>query len=342
MLDKKKIKIFSLINKSGAEVVLSNLGAGIVSIVVPDKNGKMDDVALGYDDLASYYDDGPFFGKIPGRCANRIAKGKFTLDGKEYSVTVNNGPNHNHGGNGEETFANRLWEAEQVAGGVKFSLDSKDMDAGYPGAVHVEVFYSWSETNDLAITITAETDSKTIVNPTNHVYFNLKGESAGDMTDHFLTINASNFLETDQYLVPTGKMIPVKDTPMDFTKPKQICKQMNDDYKPLKYGKGYDHCFVIDNWDKTNVIPVAELYSEQSGRKVTVSTNSPGIMIYGGNWLAGCPKSKSGKDYKDYDGVAMECQWFPDSINHENFPSVVLEKGEQFENKIIFTFGISN
>ena len=338
MINSEDIKLFSLANESGAEVVLSNLGAGIVSIVVPDKDGKLADVALGYKNPADYYADGPCMGKVPGRFANRIAGGKFTLGGKEYSLAINNGPNHLHGGPDGQTYANRLWNAEELEDGVRFTLESPDGDAGYPGAVKAEALYTWSENNELTLKFTATTDSGTIINLTNHAYFNLKGESAGDVTDHYLKLDASRFLETDDTLIPTGTLLPVKGTPMDFTAAKKIGKELKADYPALNFGKGYDNCYVLDAYADGKVAKVAELYEETSGRKLTVSTDAPGLQVYTGNWLAGCPESKSGKQYNDYDGVALECQMFPDAPNKPEFPSPVLKQGEKFEKTIVFAF----
>lgn len=338
MINTKQIKLFSLANESGAEVVLSNLGAGIVSIVVPDRNGNLADVALGYKSVESYYNDGPCMGKVPGRYANRIADGKFKLDGKEYSLAVNNGRNHLHGGPAEESFANRLWNAETTEKGVKFTLDSPDGDASYPGNIHVEAVYQWSENNELALSLTATTDSRTIVNLTNHAYFNLKGENAGDITDHILKLNASYFLQTDPSLIPVGQPAPVAGTPMDFTSPKMIGQDINSDFEPLKIGKGYDHCYVIDNYSEGTVQKVADLSEKSTGRRLAVYTDAPGLQVYTGNYLDGCAESKSGRYYKDYDGVALECQCFPDSPNRPDFPFKPLSKGEVYRNTIIFAF----
>lgn len=338
MIKAEDIRLFSLANESGSEVILSNLGAGIVSIVVPDRNGNLADVALGYKSPSSYSCDGPCMGKIPGRFANRISDGKFTLDGKEYTLTVNNGKNHLHGGPDEESFSNRLWKAEQLDDAVKFTLDSPDGDAAYPGNLHAEALYQWSSDNRLTLTITATTDSRTIVNLTNHAYFNLKGESAGDITDHILKLNASHFLQTDPTLIPVGKPAPVAGTPMDFTIPKPVGRDLKADFEPLIIGKGYDHCFVIDNYREGTVQKVAELSEKATGRKLEVFTDAPGIQVYTGNYLDGCPESKSGRSYKDYDGVALECQYFPDSPNRPDFPFRPISKGDTYRNTIVFAF----
>ena len=338
MIQAEDIKLFSIVNADGSEVILSNLGAGIVSVVVPDKDGKLADVALGYKNPEDYNADGPCMGKVPGRYANRIAKGRFTLGDKTYSLAINNGPNHLHGGPDEQSFANRLWEARETRDGVVFSLDSPDGDAGYPGNLHVEAHYSWSDDHRLTLQLLATSDSETIVNLTNHAYFNLKGEEQGDVTGHLLKLNAKRYLSTDDTLIPTGELAPVAGTPMDFTKAKPIGRDLKADFPALNYGKGYDNCFVVDDWQKGHVQAVAVLSEPTTGRKLTVLTDAPGIQVYTGNWLAGCPGSKSGKPYQDYDGVALECQLFPDAPNRPGFPSAILRPGEEYENTIVFAF----
>ena len=338
MINPDDIKLFSIVNAAGSEVILSNLGAGIVSIVVPDRTGRLDDVVLGYGNPADYEADGPCMGKVPGRYANRIAAGRFALGGKTYELAINNGPNHLHGGPGEQCFANRIWQAEEVNGGIKFTLDSPDGDAGYPGALHAEALYTWSDDHELTLYLTATAESETIVNLTNHAYFNLKGEQAGDVTDHRLKLFASKYLPTDPTLIPVGPSAPVAGTPMDFTLPKLIGADLKVDFPALNYGKGYDNCFVVDDWQKGVVRPVAELTEATSGRRLLVSTDAPGIQVYTGNWLSGCPLSKTGRHYADYDGVALECQYLPDSPNRPDFPFTTLKPGELYENTIIFAF----
>ncbi len=338
MINPDDIRLISLVNPDGSEVILSNLGAGIVSVVVPDRDGRMADVALGYRNPADYYTDGPCMGKVPGRFANRIALGRFSVAGKEYSLSINNGPNHLHGGPGDESYANRLWDVKETPSGVTFILDSPDGDAGYPGAVHVEAAYSWSEDHILELRMTATSDAETVVNLTNHAYFNLKGEELGDVTGHFLQLRASRYLSTSDSLIPIGEPAPVAGTPMDFTIPKAIGRELHADFPAINYGKGYDNCFVIDGWKEGEVQKVAVLSEETSGRSLEVFTDAPGIQVYTGNWLEGCPVSKSGKAYHDYDGVALECQYFPDSPNRPDFPFKTLKPGEVYENTIVFSF----
>ena len=339
MSPKGDITLYTLTNASGASVTLSTLGAGIVGVVVPDKDGKMEDVVLGYADATDYIGDGPCAGKTPGRYANRIAKGKFSIDGKEYSLAINNGPNALHGG--PEGFMNQNWEAEAVGSHVKFTYTSLDGEEGYPGELKATVVYSWNDNNELTIDFKAESDKKTVVNLTNHAYFNLDGENAGSILDHELQLLASRYLPTDETQIPTGEMAPVKDTPMDFTEPKRIGQDIEADFEALKIGKGYDHCWVLDNWHKHTLIPAARLKSAKTGRVVEVFTTQPGAQVYTGNWLAGSPKNKSGRSYNDYDGVAIECQGMPDAPNHRNFPCQLLGPGEVYEQTIVYRFTTS-
>ena len=332
------IKCFTLTNSSGASVTLSNLGAGIISVIVPDKDGNMADVALGYANPEDYFCDGPCMGKVPGRYANRIAFGKFSLAGKDYSLSINNGPNHLHGGPGEECWANRIWFGVQNRNEVSFALESSDGDAGYPGNVMAEVIYSWDEESRLTIIFRAKSDADTVINLTNHAYFNLKGEGRGDIKDHTLQLEASHYLPTDEILIPKGILAPVEATPMDFRTPVRIGEHLFDDFPALRYGKGYDNCWAVDGWQKGVVRKVAELSDPVSGRKLIVSTDAPGIQIYTGNWLKGSPKSKSRAEYDDYYGVALECQSFPDSPNQPNFPSTLLAAGEEWKRVIEFHF----
>ena len=327
---KGEVTLYTLENKQGAQVVLSSLGAAICRIDVPDRDGKMADVVLGYKN------PGPCMGKVPGRFANRICRGKFTLDGKTYSLAINNGPNALHGG--PEGFQNQIWESQEKDGGVLFTYMAKDGEEGYPGNMTVNAFYTWSDDDRLTLRLTAETDAKTIVNLTNHVYFNLNGENSGTVLDHRLKLNASRYLPTDETQIPTGELAPVAGTPMDFVEFKAIGADIRADFMPLKIGKGYDHCWVADNYEKGKLREIAQLVSEKTGRRLTVETTQPGVQVYTGNWLAGCPESISGGAYNDYDGVALECQNFPDAPNHPEFPTAVLMPGEKFDETIVFSF----
>ena len=322
-----------LINKSGASVMLTERGAGIVSIVVPDRNGVMGDVVLGYRDEENYLADGPCAGKIPGRFANRIDGGRFTLDGKEYQLVKNHPDYQLHGG--PDGFSNRLWKASQISDTeVVLTLDSPDGDQGYPGNMHVEATYTWGEDNSLTLSIKATTDAPTILNLTNHTYWNLDGEDSGSILDHVLKLNASRWLATSEALIPTGELAPVEGTPMDFRTAKPIGRDIKADFPALKYGKGYDNCWVLDGAPGLKL--AAELSSAASGRRLEIWTDQPAAQVYTGNWLDGSPVSKSGRPYRDYDGVAIECQGFPDAPNHPDFPSCVLRPCETYSRTIIF------
>lgn len=334
---KPEIKKYKLTASDGAYVELSSLGAGIVSIVVPDRDGVLADVVLGYPDAESYFGDGPCAGKCPGRYGNRIAKGHFTLDGKTYTLPINNGPNHLHGG--PDGFQNKVWESRQLGdNAVEFMYFSEDGEAGYPGNLKVVAHYEWSEENELKLTLTAETDAPTVINLTNHVYFNLRG--SGSCLDHILRLNASEFLPTDETLIPTGEVAPVAGTPMDFVIPKEIGEEIKADFPALNYGKGYDNCYLIDGAQPGQLSEAAELYEDESGRCLNVYTTQPAVQIYTGNWLSGCPEGRNGEKYEDYDAVAIECQHCPDSPNRPEFPTTVLRPGEVFEEAIIWAFSV--
>ena len=336
--------------------MLTERGAGIVSAVVPDRNGVMGDVVLGYRDEASYLGDGPCMGKIPGRYANRIAGGRFCLDGKWFDLVKNHPEYQLHGG--PDGFANRLWKVLRSSDTqVLFALDSPDGDQGYPGALHVEALYSWEDDNSLRLEIKATTDAPTVVNLTNHTYWNLDeikattdaptvvnltnhtywnldGEDSGSILDHVLKLNASRWLVTSEALIPTGEFALVEDTPMDFRTAKPIGRDIKADFPTLKYGKGYDNCWVLDG--ATGLKLAAELSSAVSGRRLEVWTDQPAAQVYTGNWLEGSPVSKSGRSYHDYDGVAIECQDLPDAPNHPAFPSTELRPGQTYRRTILF------
>ena len=334
----KEIYRYTLENNSGASVVLGSVGAAIVGVNVPDRDGKLADVVIGYDKADSYFADGPCAGKCPGRYANRICKGRFTLDGKEYELPVNNGPNHLHGG--PKGFQNKVWDSRIDGDAVEFMYFSEDGEMGYPGNLKVVARYEWSEENELRLTFTAQTDAKTVVNLTNHAYFNLNGEGSGTVLDHVLRLNAAEYLPTDDTLIPVGASEPVAGTPMDFVLPKDLGKEIKADFPALNYGKGYDACWLIDGYTEGQLSEAAELYSPASGRCVKMFTTQPGIQVYTGNWLDGCPEGKNGHIYHDYDFVALEAQHYPDSPNHPDYPSTVLEPGQTFEQAIIWAFGV--
>ena len=337
--DRGEITTYELINASGASVKLSSLGAGILEIKVPDSAGNLADVVLGYKELKDYFYDGPCAGKVPGRYANRIAKGHLDIDGKVYQLNINNGPNHLHGG--PENFSNKIWDCEMDGDTVVFSLESPDGDENYPGNLTARVAYTWSDDNVLKIVLGAVTDAPTVVNLTNHTYFNMAGEDKdGTALDQVLQLNCSRYLPTDDTLIPTGEMAPVEGTPMDFTHPNLVGHDIKQDFPALNYGKGYDNCWVIDGHEDGDLHLAAVLCDNASGRVLEVSTDQPSVQVYTGNWLEGCPLSKSGKHYHDYDGVAIECQGLPDAPNHDNFPSQVLRPDEEYRRVIIFDFKV--
>ncbi len=332
---KGDITIYKIINGTGASVEISTLGAGIVSICVPDKNGELEDVVLGYANPVDYFYDGPCAGKIPGRYANRIAKGHFSLNGKDYNLAINNGPNALHGG--PEGFQNQIWEGSVINDSVVLTYRSADGEEGYPGNLKVTATYTWSDSNELTLKIEATSDADTIINLTNHAYFNLSGEGSGNIFNHTLRLAAHKYLPTDDTLIPTGEIADVAGTPMDFTEDKAIGKDIKCDFPALNYGKGYDNCWVIDNWDG-EIKEIAILTDSVSGRTLKVSTDQPAVQVYTGNWLDGCPKSKSGKEYHDYDGVAIECQGMPDAPNKPQFPTQKLNAGDIYSRTIKFSF----
>lgn len=337
------ITLIRIENSSGAWVELSTLGAGITGLAVPDRNGFIDNVALAYGDASHYLEDGPCMGKTPGRYANRIARGHLEIDGKTYSLPVNNGPNHLHGG--PQGFQNKIWDYKLTDDGVEFRIVSPDGDSGYPGELTVKATYRWHDDNRLDITLEADTTAPTAVNLTNHTYWNLNGADQGTVLGHSMRIAASRFVETDSDLTPTGTLLPVEGTPMDFRKTKEIGREIKADFPALRYGKGYDACWVLDSREGGFVAPdkpieAVVLESHASGRRLSVSTDQPGVQVYTGNWLEGCPSNRHGRQYVDYDGVAIEAQGFPDAPHHPGFPSQRLDPGTHYRRTITYLFSI--
>lgn len=344
------ITLVTVTNSRGASVTLSSLGAGIVAVRVPDRNGNIDNVALSYADPADYLADGPCLGKIPGRYANRIAAGHLEVDGKTYQLAINNGPNHLHGG--PQGFQNKIWNVELLANGVIFSLRSPAGDENYPGNLDVTAEYRWSDDDKLSLSLHAEADAPTVANLTNHTYWNLDGADAGCALDHILQIKAHLWLPTDDTLIPTGEYADVAGTPMDFTEPKSVGRDIKEDFSALNYGKGYDNCWVLDR-DVTEetesdgstlriqhamVRDAVILRSEKSGREVHIDTDQPGVQVYSGNWLDGSPANNSGQSYHDYDGIAIEAQGLPDAPNKPDFPSQAVTPENPYERHITFRF----
>jgi aldose 1-epimerase len=329
---------YTLVNRNGMTMKVITLGGIVTEIHVPDKDGKFADVALGCSNLAEYEEGHPFFGAIAGRVGNRIAKGKFTLDGKEYTLAVNNGPNHLHGG--KVGFDKRVWKAEVGEGPgllvLKLSYTSPDGEEGYPGNLGVSVIYALSDSNAWTIDYYAQTDKATPINLTQHCYFNLAGHNSGTILDHVLKINADNYTPTDDTLIPTGKIAPVKGTSFDFTSPTAIGKHI----KEIKADPvGYDLNYVL-NGPMGPLKEAAEVRESKSGRVMKVFTTEPGVQFYSGNFLDGKQKGKGGVKYSQYAGFCLETQHFPDSINHPEFPSAVLRPGQTYRHTTIYTFGV--
>lgn len=332
------IILYTLRNAQGSEVRVTNFGAAVVGTTMPDREGRMADVVLGYKHPEGYFFDGAAMGKSVGRCANRIAQGHMTIEGKEYSLEINNGRNHLHGGT--KNFANRVWESRVETNRVVMALTSDDGDQGYPGELQVEAVFDFDDENSFEITYIAQTDRTTVVNLTNHVYFNLSGEASGSVLDHELQLNSSQVPEMDAYQIPTGKMIDVAGTPQDFRSFRPLREGIDATFNHISDFRGYDHPFAIDGWKPNILGEVGELRDPKSGRMVRILSSQPSVMIYTGNWLSGgCPETKSGHRYADHDGVAIECQNFPDAINRPEFPSPLLHPGERYCQKIVFRFG---
>ena len=327
---------YTMRNESGAYVQLSNFGATILAAVVPDRNGKMEDVVLGYRDVEGYFFDGPAMGKSVGRYANRIALGRMTIEGEKYQLEINNGQNHLHGGT--KNFANRVWESRVETNRVVMSLTSEDGDQKFPGELNVEAIFDFDDENQLEITYLAKTDRTTVVNLTNHVYFNLNGEASGTALDHELQLNTLRVLAMSPTQIPTGEWLDVEGTAQDFRTFRRIGDGIDAEFNHIRDFKGYDHPFPIDGWQKNILGEVGALRSQASGRVVKVYSSQPSVMIYTGNWLEGSPVGKSGKGYADYDGGAIECQNYPDAPNQPAFPSALLHAGELYCQKIVYRF----
>jgi len=331
-VDGKTVKLFTLKNSKGTIVKVSNYGLIITEIHTADRNGKLGDIVLGFDNLAQYQAGHPFFGAIAGRVANRIAKGKFTLDGKTYTLAINNGPNHLHGG--KKGFDKQVWDAEPNAAqnAIVFHYVSKDGEEGYPGNLDVTITYTLTDENELRIDYRAKTDKATPINLTNHSYFNLAG--SGDTLGTEIYINADRYTMTDDTLIPTGEIAPVKGTALDFTKPKPMAQGL-DELK--KFPGGYDHNFVLNSGGKKLDL-AARAYEPNSGRVLEVFTTEPGIQLYNGIGLDSSLTGVGGVKYVKYGGFCLETQHFPDAINHPEFPSVVLRPGDTFKSTTIFKF----
>jgi aldose 1-epimerase len=338
-VDGKETGLYKLSNASGMEVYITNFGAVIVAILTPDREGNMADIVLGYNDVLSYGMAGdPNFGAVVGRYGNRIDRGKFTLDGKTYELPVNETGNNNQLHGGKKGFGELVWDVEDVSENtIQLSLHSPDGDMGYPGNLDITVEYELTGDNELAVTYKATTDAPTVVNLTQHTYFNLLGEGKGSILDHELMIKADYFIPVNQRLIPTGEIAPVKGTPMDFRTPTKIGTRVNEDFEQLQLGGGYDHCWVI-NRGGNGLELCATVYCEKTGRFMEVFTTEPGVQLYIGNFLDGSQVGKSGIAYEKRTGLCLETQHYPDSPNQPNFPSTELRPGEEYHTKTVFKF----
>ncbi len=336
------VELYTFTNESGASVSITNYGGAVTKIIVPDKNGAMADVVLGFDKIEGYLGDNPFFGCITGRYANRIAKGKFSLDGTDYTLATNNEPNHLHGG--LKGFDKKIWQASIGNNGSNPTLTltdtSPDGEEGYPGNLKSSVTYTWTQDNALRIDYQATTDKATVVNLTNHSYFNLAGEGTQSVLDHELQLNAAHYTPIDSTSIPTG-IEPVAGTPFDFTKSTPVGERIEQDHPQLKNGHGYDHNYVLKKEKSDKLITAAIVKDPNSGRTLTVQTTETGIQLYTGNFL----KEVAGKDghvYKKNSALCLEAQTFPDSPNQKTFPSPILRPGETYTQTTIYQFGVSN
>jgi aldose 1-epimerase len=334
----KEVYLLTLTNKQGNVIRLTNFGAKINWIEVPDKNGKKDNITFGYDTFEETLKGDMSFGSVVGRFANRIANGKFTLDDVVYNTPVNNGPNTLHGG--PLGWHSVVWNTEVLKDSkfpsVKFTYVSPDMEEGFPGAVHASITYTWTDNNEIVMDYVCITDKKTVVNVTNHAYFNLHGAGNGDILDHVLTLKASAFTPVDSVMIPTGEIRKVAGTPFDFNTPHTIGERISDKYDQLVLGKGYDHNYILDNKEEVDVT----VYEPVSGRMLEVITDQPGMQLYTGNFLDGTKKGHGGIVFKYRSGMCLESGHYPDSPNHPDFPTTVLNPSETLKSTTIYRFSV--
>jgi len=332
---------YTLTNGKGMRVRILTYGGIIQSIEVPDRRGRTANVALGFDNLTDYVERSPYFGCVAGRYANRIALGRFTLDGATYQLPINNDPNSLHGGT--VGFDKHIWDTTPFKRGDTVGLvmrhTSPDLDQGYPGTVTTTVTYTLTRDNGIRMEYRATTDKPTVVNLTNHTYFNLAGAGSGRIEGHKLQLNASRYTPVDATLIPTGSLDPVAGTPMDFTRSTAIGARVRDGFHQLVIGRGYDHNWVLDRHGRSGLVQAAKVVEPGSGRVLTVLTGEPGIQFYSGNFLDGTLVGTSGRMYRQGDGFALETQHYPDSPNHPNFPSTVLRPGQVYQTTTVYRFG---
>jgi aldose 1-epimerase len=339
------VRVYTLTNQAGAEARILNYGGILVSLKVPDRAGKLADVVLGFDNIDGYLQDKSYLGALVGRYGNRIAQGKFSLGGATYTLAKNNGVNSLHGG--DVGFNRKMWEARDVTGSSDPSLEliyiSKAGEEGYPGTLSVKVVYTLTADNALKIDYSATTDAETVVNLTNHAYFNLVGQGEGDVLQHEVLLRADRYTPVNDALIPTGELALVKGTPFDFQTPTAIGARIGQDNQQLKYGHGYDHNWVLSGREGnalTEPALAAEVYEPKSGRVLQVFTTEPGIQFYTGNFLDGTAHGKGGKVYNQRYGFCLETQHFPDSPNHPDFPSTALKPGQQYRTTTIYKFSV--
>jgi aldose 1-epimerase len=336
--DGRAVSVYTLTNRGGAEARVITYGGAVVSLKVPDRRGRLGDVVLGFDDLGGYLGQDFYIGSLVGRYANRIAGARFTLNGAEYKLAANNGPHNLHGG--LRGFDKVVWEARplRARGGAALELTylSPDGEEGFPGNLRARVVYTLTDRNELRVDYSATTDKDTVVNLTQHSYFNLKGEGVGDILDHRLRVYAARFTPTDATSIPTGELRPVRGTPFDFTRPTVIGARIGADDEQLKFGNGYDHNFVVNG--RPGVLRrAAEVYEPTTGRVMEVLTTEPGVQLYTGNYLA-AERGKGGKPYPRRTGFCLETQHYPDSPNKPRFPSPVLRRGGRYRSTTVYRF----
>ena len=339
-----KITNLYLLKNDKIKVYITNYGGRIVSILTPDRYGQMGDVVLGFKSIDDYLSaNGPYHGALIGRVGNRIAKGKFTLDGKTYSLPINNNQNHLHGG--PEGFNNHVWEVKAVdQSSISMNYFSKDGEMGYPGNLDVQVKYSLNNENELLISYKATTDKSTPVNLTNHAFFNLAGEASGTINDHLLRLNADHFTPVDKTLIPLGENRSVKGTPFDFRVPKTIGRDLNQQNTntQMNYGGGYDHNFVLNKESDREMSLAGYVIDPKTGRRMDIFTEEPGIQFYGGNFMDGSDIGKYGKKFLYRESFALETQHFPDSPNQPSFPNIILLPGDIYQTKSIYKFSVTD
>jgi aldose 1-epimerase len=341
VINGKQTSLYTLVNANGLRADITNYGGRVVSLFVPDRNGVFDDIVTGYHSIDEFVaSEELYFGAIIGRYGNRIGNGTFSINDEQYTLAANNGENHLHGGPGG--FHAVVWDATQVDGQtLVLTYLSEHMEEGYPGNLNVEVTYHLNNNDELVITYNAVTDSHTVVNLTNHAFFNLAGEGSSSINNHFLKINADYYTPVDQGLIPTGEIATVEGTPFDFREFRQIGERIDSDHQQMVFGMGYDHNFVLnhpDNSDELNF--AAAIYDPVSGRLMEVLTQEPGLQFYGGNFLSGNETGKRGEAYVHRSSFCLETQHFPDSPNKPNFPSTVLEPGQQYNTVTVYRFRV--